>query len=206
MSPDNMNQANDQDVADNGASRKSWKETFFNAAKASGLLSARFAILAGTFLTGAGFAFTMTNMHNKNEKQIIDSATSSNPAAPITVSDDVQIILSDTNLTVISHGIPCDIPLDGPSTLDITLGNTGEATVSEATSILQTLGITSDSKLNKSPSDNAEAILRLRHQAAAACRADILKAQQVKEAGITNAEQPVAQNAADYPAPSLANE
>lgn len=128
---------------------KSWKETFANAAKSTGLLSARFAIIAGAILTGAGVAFTMTNMHNKNEKQIIDSATSSNPATPITISEDVQVILSDTNLTVISHGIPCDIPLDDPSTLDITLGNTGEATVSEATSILQTLGITSDSKLTK---------------------------------------------------------
>lgn len=179
--------------------QKSWRESFANAAKSSGVFTAKFGILVGTFLTGAGLAFTLTNIHNKNEKQIIDSVTSSNPSAPIMLSPHLQIIPSDTSLMIISHGIPCEIPLEDPSVLDITLGNTGEATVSEATSILQTLGITSDSRLTRNPADNAEAILRLRYEAAAACRADILQAQELAQNGIAGAAPALAENTIDYP-------
>ena len=81
-STDNQN----EELQSTPQNKKSWKESFANAAKSTGILSGKFAILAGTFMTGAGLAFTLTNMNNNNEKQIIDSATSSNPIAPITVS------------------------------------------------------------------------------------------------------------------------
>lgn len=201
MPPDNKSDDYTDDATNAAQPPTSWKQTFANAASSSAKTLAKFSVPIGTFLTGLGLAFTLTNMYNNNEKQIIDSATSSNPAAPMPINDDIQVILSDTNLTVISHGIPCDIPLDDPSTLDITLGNTGEATVSEATSILQTLGITSDSKLDKNPSDNAEEILRLRYQAAADCRADILKAKGMQQTKLAET-----QNTTEYPAPLPGNE
>lgn len=179
--------------------KTTWRESFATAASSSAKTLAKFSIPIGTFITGLGLAFTLTNMYNNNEKQIIDNITSSNPSDPVVLGPNLQIIASDTNLTVISNGIPCDIALDDPYTLDATLGNTGEATVSEATSILQTLGITSDSRLNKSPAENAEAILRLRYAAVAECRADILKAQELAQSGTTEEATPIAQNTSDYP-------
>lgn len=169
----------DQPKKDQPEDSRTWSETFSSAAKSTGLFTAKTAVLAGAFFTGAGLAFTLTNMNNNNEKRIIDSATSSTPQMPIKISDDIQIVLSDTSLVVLSHGIPCSIPLDDPSIADITLGNTGEATVNEITSILETLGITAESHVIKQPSDNAEAILKLRYAAAAQCRADILKAKAI---------------------------
>ena len=186
--------------------KTSWGQSLANAAKSSGLLTAKFGILAGTFLTGAGLAFTLTNIHNNNEREIIDDITSSNPSAPIVLSENLQVIPSDTSLTVISYGIPCEIPLQDPIALDATLGNTGEATVSEATSILQTLGITSDSHLTTNPAENAEAILRLRYAAAAACRADMLRAQGLNETRAVEAGQNVIPSIADAPALVPGNE
>ncbi len=186
--------------------KTTWRESFANAASSSAKTIAKFSVPIGAFITGLGLAFSLTNMYNNNEKEIIDSITSSNPSAPIMLSDNLYVIPSDTSLTIISNGIPCEIPLQDPTMLDVTLGNTGEATVSEATSILQTLGITSDSHLTMSPAENAEAILRLRYAAAAACRADILQAQQQNQTRVVEAEQSVAPYIDEVPALVPGNE
>lgn len=181
------------------ANKTTWRESFANAASSSAKTIAKFSVPIGTFITGLGLAFSLTNMYNNNEKEIIDSITSSTPSAPIMLSENLYVIPSDTSLTIISNGIPCEIPLQEPAMLDVTLGNTGEATVSETTSILQTLGITSDSHLTMSPAENAEAILSMRYSAAAACRADILRAQEQNQTHVVEAEQNIAPYNIDAP-------